>query len=377
MKKRKACISTFFGTENYGSNLQAIGLYRTLEKMGFDVYMFDRFRVKSFLLRHPVLIYARVINKLGEKQNKAFFNPSPYKKSEERLGRLKKFKEENFKVISFDNDREWKKAIASRTVFVAGGDIVWNPAKGYPAKYFLDVPYYAKLPRFSFGSSIGALELPKKYYRAYRRYLSSMQGVGVREQSVVQMLEPIIHRRVSQVVDPSILLSYEEWDRFADKAEISVPVDKAGYVLCYFVMEDPRYWEYVKQIRMTMGLQIIVLPMHKSDEIQPYDIILDGTTYEFVWLIKNAALVCTDSFHACVFSAIFSKEFYLLPRVRKAENAKYKDFLSRYNLCDRLVKDESVFVRDVDIDFEYVRKQMEFDKTESIRFLKNTIRICK
>ena len=374
--RRVVCISTFFGSENYGSNLQAIGLKRTLENMGYDVYMLGKVSVFSYLLQHPTLIYARLINKANSKVRNDFFVPVPYQKSKIRMNRLEQFNNDHYSVKDITNSKEWKAVIDNKTIFVSGADIIWNPTNGYPTKYFLDYAYFAKLPRFSFGSSIGANELPKQYFGAYKRYLGSMVEVGVREQSVANTLEQIIGRKVTKVVDPSLLLTSKDWDEFASKAEISVPVSKEGYVLCYFVMNDQRYWDYIKKVKEATGKQIIVLPMHELDEKQPYDIVLDGTLYEFLWLIKNAEFICTDSFHACVVSLIYQKEFYLLRRTRKAEDAKYDDFLSRYHLLSRSVLDESQFERNCIIDYSYSTITLQQDRDASLAFLKSTLEKC-
>ena len=116
--------------------------------------------------------------------------------------------------------------------------------------------------------------------------------------------------------------------------------------------------------------------MHHLDEEQPYDIVTDGTLPKFIWLIKHAEFICTDSFHACVLSTIYEKEFYLLRRKRKSEDAKYDDFLGRYHLLDRSILDESKFKR-ADIDFTYARQKIAEDQEESLRFLEETLEKCK
>lgn len=370
-------LVTYHSSNNFGSNLQAIALSRILTRMNCKVFFLKRLSVKHFMIKHPTLLYARLVNKLKKKKTKAFFSPVPYIPSEIRKKRLEAFHKAYFNPISYSNDDEWKKAIEGKTFFVAGSDILWNPANGYPGKWFLDYAYYAKLPRFSYGSSIGDLELPRKYYRAYKRYLGSMVEVGVREQSVADMLEPIIHREVTKVADPSLLLTSNEWDEFANKAEVSVPVSKDGFILCYFVMNDSRYWEYVKKVREITDKQIIVLPMHHLDEKQPYDVVLDGTPYEFIWLIKNADFICTDSFHACAVSMLYQKDFYLLRRTRKAEDAKYDDFLNRYHLTDRTVSNESEFIQKPQTDYSFAQIQLEKDREFSFDFLRKAIAECE
>lgn len=377
MDKREICIKTWYGTDNYGSNLQAIGLSETLKVLGYDVYFLKRFMVIPFMLKHPSMFFARVYNAFNLKKSKKFFTPVPYIVSDKRKERLVRFKSEHFKEKEYKTLDDWYIDVINNVIFVAGSDIIWNPAKGYPATSFLDFAYYAKLNRFSYASSVGAQELPRKYYKAYKKYLGSMKGVSVREQAVANMFEPIIQKNVVKVLDPTFLLSREYWEEFSKKAKIPVGINCSNFVLVYFVMEDPRYWDYVRKIKEQTGFKIIVLPMHHSDENQPFDIITDGTPYEFVWLIKNACFVCTDSFHACVLSIIFHKEFYLIRRKRKSEDDKYNDLLTRYHLTDRIVTNETNFLRNEKVDYAYADKYIESDRNDSMNYLIRTLEECR
>ena len=310
------------------------------------------------------------------KKRKKFFTPDGYEISEKRNIRTLEFKKEHFKEKTYTRSCDWNKDVKDGIIFACGSDILWNPATGYPSTNFLDFAYYAGLSRFSYASSVGAHELPRKYFKAYRRYLGSMKAVGVREEAVADMFEPILGFKPTKVVDPSMLRTADQWDEFANRAELSIEIDKRGFILCYFVMNDHRYWEYVKKVKETTGLQVIVLTMHKQDEEQGYVTVLDGTTYEFLWLIKDATFICTDSFHACVASMIYHKEFYLLRRTRKSEDAKYNDFLGRDKLEDRAVDVERKFERKEQIDYNYADQKLEEDRKFSLEFLKNTLEKC-
>lgn len=372
--KKNICIVTFYKSCNYGSNLQAIALSKKLNSMGYNILFLGKFNVKLFIMRYPKLLFARIVNKLNNKQRKKFFVPVPYNVSDERKIKMERFRQENYQEIFFCSSHIWNAARKNGMIFVAGSDIIWNPSRGYPSKFFLDFAYYARLTRFSYASSIGSKNLPQKYFKVYKKYLGSMKEIGVREQSVVDMIQPIIEKKVTKVVDPTLLLNADEWKNFSNKAKFSIPISSRGFVFCYFVMDDPRYWKYVKRIKDSTNKQIIVLPMHHNDEKQPYEIIFDGTPYEFVWLIENSDFICTDSFHACSFSLIFKKEFYLLRRSRKDEDAKYDDFLKRYGLEKRRIENEMYFKRDANIDYTYAYEQLNKDVKLSIKYLEEVLK---
>lgn len=369
---KKICLVTFYKSNNYGTNLQALALETVLKKWNYDVSFLKTFQVKSEFLKHPMLLYAWLSLKHNLEKNHAFYHPEAYDITLERKERIEQFQKKYFKEVSYVTNNDWKEAINENVIFVAGSDIIWNPVRGYPGRYFLDFAYYGGFNRFSYASSVGELEFPQKYYRAYKRYLRSMVAVGVREQSVADKLTKILGIKVNKVVDPTLLLTREEWMRFSKN---SIVKRKTGFILCYFVMKDERYWKYMDVVSKQTQKSIIVLPMHYIDEQQPYEIITNGTAYEFVWLIEHADFVCTDSFHACAISTIFNKDFYLLKRIRKSEDEKYNDFLVHYHLTDRVVVDENRF-DEHKTNYKYANELLIKDRELSYDFLDMALSKC-
>ena len=69
---------------------------------------------------------------------------------------------------------------------------------------------------------------------------------------------------------------------------------------------------YVKKLQEESGLTIVYLPISELDYNGIDARCIDGVgPQEFMWLIKNAEYVLTDSFHACAFSTMFHKQFPL------------------------------------------------------------------
>lgn len=372
---KRVCIVTFYKSSNFGSGLQALALSTVIEKFGYKTYFLNRIKTPKFMLKHPTMIYARICKRLTKKQSANFFTPVLYQMSTERRKKMNQYTIDNYRELKINNDTEWKKIIKERMPFIAGSDIIWNPAFGYPGYYFLDFACFAKLPCLSYGSSIGSLSLPKKYYNAYRRYLSHFHTIGVRENATIEMFSKITDASFTKVVDPTLLLTSSDWDKFSNKAQYSLDIS-GRFIFCYFVMNDQRYWDYAKMVQKETGLQIVVLPMHYLDEKQPFTIIKDGTPYEFIDLIKRAEFILTDSFHACSFALQYKKEFYLMRRDRKAEDAKFDELLTRYKLVDRTIKDESRFKRKLEINYEVAYAQLNRDRLESLAFLKQALQHC-
>jgi hypothetical protein len=61
-------------------------------------------------------------------------------------------------------------------------------------------------------------------------------------------------------------------------------------------------------------------------------------------LLSHAEYVCTDSFHACVFSTIFHRNFTAFRRVEKYFGkmfSRIEDFLTNLNLTEAIFTDEN------------------------------------
>ena len=99
---------------------------------------------------------------------------------------------------------------------------------------------------------------------------------------------------------------------------------------------------------------------------------------EFIWLIKNAEIVCTDSFHATVFSIIFQREFYTVKRFLDtsgaSQNGRIVNLLDRFDLSNRLIDDETIFKRINITNYNEVSQKLKQEREDSIQWLMNALR---
>lgn len=93
---------------------------------------------------------------------------------------------------------------------------------------------------------------------------------------------------------------------------------------------------------------------------------------ENIWLIEHASYICTDSFHACVFSIIFNKQFLAF---RRCEEHMDKMF-GRIETLFHLYNINREFRGDImKIDENYFPKDISKEKKESIEFLEKAFDI--
>lgn len=370
---RKICVVTWYKSPNYGTQLQSASLCKYLEEQGLDVCILHSFKVKEYLIKHPSLLYARIQMKLHNKEKEKFFHPTPYEITPEQQKNIDRYIKDNFKPVSVRTMAQWKQMINDKMMFITGSDIIWQPALGVPNKMFLDFARFENLTRVAYASSTGAKTLPEKYNKYYKKLLGGFKAISTREKNSADYFSKLLGREVVKVIDPTLLHDKNFYDGFAAKAKLG-DIQKQKYILCYFVMEDKRYWDYMQLVLKKYGnYNVVVLPMHYSDEKKEYTIVKHGAAYEFISLIKNAEFIVTDSFHAAVFSFIYDKEFYVLKRARSDEDEKFNDLVNKYYLKSRVITDEKNFERNTDTDYSLGKKSLGEDRKFAYDFLKNAL----
>ena len=97
--------------------------------------------------------------------------------------------------------------------------------------------------------------------------------------------------------------------------------------------------------------------------------------FEFINLIKYAKCVLTDSFHCCVFSILFEREFFAFRRFKDTDIMSTNDRLTTLfkwtNIEGRLLSgteeaNEKLFK---DIDYNVVKRNLDAKRRESMEYL--------
>ena len=92
----------------------------------------------------------------------------------------------------------------------------------------------------------------------------------------------------------------------------------------------------------------------------------------FLWYIKNASFVITDSFHASVFSIIFGKNFYVFDRKGQVNmSSRIVTLLDNFNIMDRYIRSiDELGLKPTKLDNLYNEKILMKLHSEYVSFLK-------
>lgn len=270
-----------------------------------------------------------------------------------------------------------------------GGDQVWN------AFYYMEHPRgienftLAFVPKdqvkISFSASTGGGVLPSEHQKRLALGLKQFDMISVREKSSVSMIQRLAEQRVTCVLDSAFLLSQKDWNKIRkDAPSIRNAVYK--FAVCCFMGGFVEWRDSSADLCKKVDVKVLTFPhlgesrYYKAD--YGFGDIRDFTSgpAEFLDLIEKAEFIITDSFHACVFSIIYNKPFYVFLRDESQRNLKtngrIEDMLDEFDLTDRIVTpDELAQKNEVEpIDYEKVNKIVAVRRQESIDFLKAALK---
>ncbi len=209
--------------------------------------------------------------------------------------------------------------------------------------------------------------------------LKRFDAVSVREKSGNKICKNLGVNSI-QVIDPTFLIKPEQYELIINDFTSSHKIDiKDEYILKIFLSKNNNN-NFEKNIKLNNKIKSFT-------KITGNEIILDGIysenldfrdVGEWLFLIKNAKYIVTDSFHGTVFSIIFKKQFLSIVNFNGQD--RIKSLLSMLEIDeDRILTSvDKIFMPNKilkDIDYINVDEKINLYKDKSISFIKNALEI--
>ena len=365
---RKIGIITIIDN-NYGNRLQNYAMQLLLKNCGFEseTIRFSKnsciedtiSRLKIQLLQIPLVV--RIRNTFKSDNYRVDF-------SKEFLMRKKNrnFKKFNKKYIHF-HSRYVRKNIPPKNMnkyfdyFVAGSDQIWNPNYSFDP-YITYLRFAPKNKRIAIAASFGVEDIAKQKQELVGECLKEMQYISVREESGKAIVEKLTDKACDVCLDPTLLIDSNVWKDIVlqRKKEIS-----EKYVLTYFLGEKSKdRIELIEKYAKEKKLKIIHMNDKNNEEVYCWG------PEMFLQAIYHCDAFFTDSFHGCVFSIIFHKQFFVFQRQDAQESmfSRIQMLLNTVGLERRKIDKEDKLPFDISmsefacIDKIIIEKQDEFKK---------------
>ncbi len=277
------------------------------------------------------------------------------------------------------NNNNINKANADYDIFITGSDQVFS-------SYLLPLSvYYGEFTTpdkkvISYAASSDRKQFAPKAEKLFIQKLQRLNAISVRERTLKEYIESITDKKATVVLDPTFLLSPQEWLKIANPK----PVPQKPYIFCYFLGEKSAWQRKVAQAYADKyGYEVVHLP-YIMQTIRSADKYLKGQgrydvgPREFIALINGAQCVFTDSFHGLAFSINFGKNFYVFNRDDKSGpdsmNARITDTLAMFGLAERHITDKNAVLDNTPLDFTQAHKILAREKEFSINWLLNALK---
>lgn len=384
---KKIGIITIVKVNNYGAELQAFALQKKLELMGYhaeviDYLYYKNWRFKDTKESQPFIPMSRK-EKLTYWIKYRFINflidrilPILNSAVRNRNNRFESFHKINTKFSkTFFSYQELYHAKLDYDIFMVGSDQVWNPAASSTIEpYFLTfAPKDAK--KISYASSFGVSQIEDQLKEKYKTLLNNINTISVREDSGIKLVKQLTGKDATQVADPTLLLSKQEWTNYM-KLYPNMP---PRYILIYQLSDSDAIVNLACRISSERNIPIFRICKRAFNVRKDRGInnILDAGPSEFLSLFYNAEYIITNSFHGTAFSVNFNKSFFTVVSSTKKNNARMQSLLELMNLKDRLIYD-NINIKTIDIstqklDFQNCNIKLEKIQKDSITFLANSL----
>lgn len=310
---------------NYGGIIQNYALQTVLERMGHRVETININKQKANinLIKIPLSIAKRIVKKLIIEHHISRFIHN-------NIHLTKPFySKEDLKEI---NNMEFD-------AIVVGSDQVWRIPYVYPdiQTYFLDFITDNKIKKLAYSASFGTdeVEFSEKEIKDCGELIKSFDFISVREDAGLDLINNKYKweckNKPIHTLDPTMLLSKEDYISLSSDYESQLDGELFYYILD--MTEDKK--KVLEQLSKDLGYKPFTIKRKgnkwfdlKERRIPPVELWLQA--------FNKAKYVFTDSFHGCVFSIIYNKDFIVYGNEYRGMS-RFNSLLNMYKINSQLI----------------------------------------
>ena len=358
---------------NYGTILQALALFQSIKKLGYDCEIIGAASYRNQGVPHPEILEQNPQKKYDFLQTRITF--------ENFLSRYFQFnKRLNYIPARYILNPKKKRELRHFDAIVCGSDQIWKPGGfWFHPKFYM--PFVLKEKRVAYAPSIGWNKIPAdavKNIPQWRQWILPFRYISVRESSGAELIKKITGRSAEVVLDPTFLLRPGDWNSLLPEGTVSDEIKKQfgsgkPYLLAYLLDSYNIYNKYIQKLAQLLKLEIIWLtgrnyywaPLQRNRA--------HTDPAGFVQLVRNASFICADGYHGVCFALNFSRPFISLS-LRRENDARVPDLLKRLGVEGRIIVPGTAPDKVLPpLDFAEIRKQIDARRESSLAYLENAL----
>ena len=369
MNHKKIGFLTYHFANNYGAVLQAYALQEFFKEKGYNVEFID-YRSEAVEDRHRIFPYKKFQKSSFIEKIKIIFSFFLFffqrrrrivvfeQFREKYLLRSKKYNDANLFGYFYD-------------IFVIGSDQVWNPnvTNGFDNVYWGNFNSKKGSRKVTYAISSGSLDDLIDKEEFLKNTLSNFDLLSVRENSLQSFIQPLTAKNVALVVDPTLLVNKEVFDKIAVKPQLKGP-----YILVYSKAgKESPYDDVAMTLAQRYNAKIVdIRSCHiKNRILHPNFIYYQASVEEFLGLFKYAEATIVSSFHGTVFSLLFRKNFY---SVSGQNMDRIQTLLRKVGLEKRIVKNATELDY-TPINYELVQHNLDTERVIAEEYITSVINL--
>lgn len=334
-------ILTYHFSDNYGALFQAYALRQWFIEQGHNAKFINyhpdyvegggKIQLSNLFAKKNLKV---VYLKLSRLQRKWFGNKQLDKDFEIFRNQYLGIVPPEYKSII-----ELEKSHPDYDLLVCGSDQIWNPSEqfGLDPVYFLNFKTSnLNVRRISYAPSFGRGEVDARYHSELKSMLNSLDGISIREQSGVSIIENLIGVTPACVPDPTILLD--------DYSHIMKPYELTSqkHVFCYGLRSREVIGDVAESISLQLGCALYS-PYNAHRRWKEIGETVYPCPRQWLYLLNSSEFVVTNSFHGTALSILLNKPFVVvgLQGEKSKFNARALNLLDMLGLHSRFLEDFS------------------------------------
>ena len=361
---------------NYGGILQAYALQTVLERMGHEVEVLDkpdqiqrplwrnamtfakRFALRAFG-KNVSLNYQKEYNireRTKRRYTKAFIQKYIRRRIIDRYGNISP---NDYDAIVVGSDQVWRRR------YMPGNDV---------RIAYLEFTKGCDIKRIAYAASFGVdtWEYNPKDTEIAKKAIQKFDAVSTRENSGVSLCKEYLdYNDAVQVLDPTLLLDRIDYEHIIEESDKTHKIN--GILMCYVLDYSNEKRQYISECAKV--LDMIPFETNSKYEVKGASLeeIVQPPVEQWLRSFRDSSYVITDSFHACVFSILFHKQFIVIGNQSRGL-ARFHSLLSLFGLEDRMVTENlDVSLCDRPIDWDRVDTKLKKLREYSKSFLEKAL----
>lgn len=358
----KIGIMTFPNTNSYGAEMQMYALYRAVENLGAQPEIINY--CNSYMKAQS---HTRAFQSSGMKKKLRLLLKSVLHLRQTQVFRRFEKRMRLHPENPISTAEELSELAERYDGVICGSDQVWNPdITGMDMGYFLDF-CGGETRRIAYAPSFGITEFSGDFQKKIKPLLNRFNWLSAREKEGQQLLERLTGRDVSLVLDPTFLLSEQQWTAL----EQEHPEARGDYILYYTVLGSESLLRFCLQLAEKENKQVVFVGgnpvkrlLEKNKRIR---YACDVSPEQWLYLIHHASCVVTNSFHGTAFAIHYKKEFFL--EFSSYTNSRLEQIIRLTGLEDRVVGGKEP----APIDYQKVYDRLADARQRSSDYLKEAV----